>query len=244
MPTIEDLKREKRRYGLAEDISDNEILLLKKGMPVQKIMGFVDMQNVRLDLSFDVLIPRYETEELVQRLIKEIPQNARVLDLCTGSGFIAIALKFNRPDLEVVASDISDQAIFQTQRNALYNGVNIKIIKSDLFKNLEEYKTYKNNFDVIVTNPPYLGYDEKVDPSVINYEPIKALFCDEDGWEVTFRILEKFSSYLKENGKIYFEINPLHINNWEYLSAVYDMQIIKDMEQKDRFVIIKKTLKW
>ncbi|TNK93230.1 peptide chain release factor N(5)-glutamine methyltransferase, partial [Mycoplasmopsis pullorum] len=167
MPTVEDLLLEKRRYGLPEKVSEHEKKLLKQDTPVQKIIGYVDLANVRIFLDKYVLIPRYETEELVLKAIEKIPQNAKVLDLGCGSGFIAIALKKNRPDLEVYATDISDDALIQTKQNALINGVKINVMYSNLFSMLRD-EVKEKKFDVIISNPPYILESEVLPKSVIN----------------------------------------------------------------------------
>ncbi|MEE3928018.1 peptide chain release factor N(5)-glutamine methyltransferase [Mycoplasmopsis ciconiae] len=238
MPTIEDLLREKRRYNLKEEVTQAEEYLLQKNTPVQKIIGYVDMANVRIDVRNKVLIPRYETEELIMRLINEIPKNSRVLDLGCGSGFIAIALKYNRPDLEVVASDIDEVAIKTTKMNALLNGVKIEVIQSSYFYELSKFQG-ANAFDVIVSNPPYLQPSEVSDLSVLEHEPHLALFSDRLGWDTTYRILKNFRAYVKDNATLYFEINPNHIHLWEQLKDAFDIEITKDMEKRDRFVKIQ-----
>ncbi|SJZ62896.1 peptide chain release factor N(5)-glutamine methyltransferase [Mycoplasmopsis verecunda] len=235
MPTKEDLLLEKRRYGLPQTISSFELQQLKQGMPVQKIMGYVDMHNVRIYLQHKVLIPRYETEELillVEQYYKDA-NNIDVLDMCTGSGFIAIALKHENKTWNITASDIDLEAINQCNINAKENNVYINIIQSDLFQNINQ------KFDVIVSNPPYIQESEHLADSVINYEPLHALYAPEDGFYFYDAIIKHAPKYLKVNGTLFFEINPFHKKYWDELSKTYNIKIYKDMSNKDRFAVVK-----
>ncbi|MFV8459111.1 peptide chain release factor N(5)-glutamine methyltransferase [Mycoplasma sp. CR] len=234
MPTKADLLLEKRRYGLPQTVSSFELELLEQGMPVQKIMGYVDMHDVRINVNHKVLIPRYETEELillVEQAYKNV-KNLQVLDLCTGSGFIAIALKKANLTWSLTASDIDPEAIAQSTENALNNQVDIKIIQSDLFNNITQ------KFDVIVSNPPYIQESEQLDASVINFEPLHALYAPQDGFFFYETIIEQGQNYLNPGGKIFFEINPFHKQYWDQLKNQYQIEIHKDMAGKDRFAIV------
>ncbi|WP_025755682.1 peptide chain release factor N(5)-glutamine methyltransferase [Mycoplasmopsis cricetuli] len=236
MPTKEDLLLEKRRYHLPQKISINELKLLKQGMPVQKIIGYVDLANVRIDVNYNVLIPRYETEELiflVNTYLSKNQKSFKLLDLCCGSGIIAIALKKMNLNLDVTASDIDLEAIKATTYNAKLNNINIKIKQSDLFKNIN------SKFDIIVSNPPYLGKNEILSDSILKFEPHHALFANNNGFEFYEKILLQASNYLTENGVIFFEINPLHIEKWKKLQKKINIQIIKDINSKDRFAVVK-----
>ncbi|QZE12653.1 peptide chain release factor N(5)-glutamine methyltransferase [Mycoplasma sp. Ms02] len=241
MPTREDLLLEKRRYGLPEVVSEAEQELLDKNTPVQKIIGHVELAGVTIDLSNKVLIPRYETEEMVLKFLPEIKKNAKVLDLCTGSGFIAIALKKARPDLQVFGSDIDKDAVNQATINASINGTWINFVQSDLFDAFKKtIKSEDDKFDILFSNPPYIGYEEKsqMSPSVLDHEPHHALFAEDFGMEFYNKILDQAKSYVKDGGTIYFEINPLHFDFWEILSRAYDLQIFTDINGKARFVKI------
>ncbi|MEA4134232.1 peptide chain release factor N(5)-glutamine methyltransferase [Mycoplasma sp. 2704] len=234
MPTREDLLLEKRRYGLEQTVSSFELEQLQKGMPVQKIMGYVELADVTIDVSKKVLIPRYETEELVILVNSENKkQNLDVLDLCTGSGFIAIALKKANPTWNITASDIDSEAIEQTKINAQKNDVTINIIQSDMFENINQ------KFDLIVSNPPYIQETEILDKSVTDWEPLHALYAKDDGFYFYDLIINNAENYLKPGGKIYFEINPFHIKYWEKLQEKYKITIHKDMSSKNRFAVIE-----
>lgn len=224
------LLNEKRKYGIKEEITKDEIKKLSLNMPVQKIIGYIEMANVTIDLSKNVLIPRYETEELIFLVIDIIKKNKykKILDLCCGSGFIGIAIKkYFQNEVEVVQLDIDDEAIKQSKINAKLNKVQTKIIKSNMFENINE------KFDLIVSNPPYLLKSEKkyMSESVLNHEPLHALFANKKGLEF-YEIIEKhLPSFLNKNGFICLEINPIN-SSW-FINKNY--KIIKDINQKERF---------
>lgn len=236
METIEYLKQllinEKRKYGLEENISKEEIEKLKKNMPIQKIIGYIEMANVKIDVSKNVLIPRYETEELIF-IAKKIIKNYNlktILDLCCGSGFIGIALKKEFKNLvSITQSDIDDNAIEQTSINQKINNIENKIIQSDLFDKINE------KFDFIIANPPYLCYKEKknMTPSVLEFEPHIALFAPNNGMFFYEEIEKNIHNFLNKNGFVLLEINPLNVN-WFIKN---DYKIIKDINNKDRFAL-------
>ncbi|WP_029513682.1 peptide chain release factor N(5)-glutamine methyltransferase [Mycoplasmopsis primatum] len=235
MPTKADLLLEKKRYGLKQVITDDELKKLESGWPVQLIMGYVEYANVRINLNHKVLIPRYETEELIYIFLKQYAKpNMKVLDLCCGSGFIGIALKKNMPSLDVTMSDVDDNAIKQSNENIMLNFPNhndIKIIKSDCFNEI------KGKFDVIISNPPYVAFDDKdVQKDISNFEPFNAIFAPDNGWYFYNKIIEEAPNFLNKNGLLIFEINPNHMNKW---SSIKNVVIKKDMAGKERFAFIK-----
>ncbi|ATO30845.1 protein-(glutamine-N5) methyltransferase, release factor-specific [Mycoplasmopsis bovirhinis] len=236
MPSIKDLLLEKRRYGLEQTISSFESELLKQGMPVQKIIGYIEMANVKIDLSQKVLIPRYETEELILKVLKDnqINKSLNVLDLCSGSGFIGLALKKAMPLWILTLADISFEAIKQAKINARQNNLDVNITQSNLFENLSNQK-----FDLIISNPPYLSINEKLDKSVLDFEPHEALFAPDQGLMFYKEIIKKAKDYLNPNGLIYFEINPLHYDWWLNLTKNYKIEILKDISQRPRIVKFK-----
>ncbi|VEU74971.1 protoporphyrinogen oxidase [Mycoplasmopsis citelli] len=234
MPTKEDLLLEKRRYNLPLEISKNEEKMLKLGYPVQKIIGYVDLANVRIDVSQKVLIPRYETEELIFYALQWIKKYkfVKILDLCSGSGFIGISLKKNNPSLTVTCVDIDNEAIASSQQNAKLNSVNIEIIQSNLFENVND------KYDLIISNPPYLSNEEILNQSVLDFEPHLALFAQDNGLFFYKQILKDGWKYLNQNGMIIFEINPFHSKFWVNMKKVFNIKIIKDISGKERFVIV------
>lgn len=220
---------EKRRYDLPETMTLFEKWKLKRNVPINKIIGYVELANVKIDISKKVLIPRYETEELIELASKLIHNRGykNVLDLCCGSGFIGIALKNNFKNLNVVQTDIDPKAIKQTKINLLINNLNTKVLKSNMFDNLNQ------KFDVIISNPPYLPESDKkkVDLSILKYEPHHALFAKNNGLYFYHEIERNLNKFLNDKGLVILEINPLHVE-W-FLKNNY--VIVKDINQKDRF---------
>ena len=221
---------EKRRYNLKETISLREKYKLWRDYPIQKIIGYIEMANVKIKVNKKVLIPRYETEELILLAIKLIKENGKyhnILDLCCGSGFIGIALKKAFPSLNILQSDISNAAIKQTLINLKINNLKNDVIKSNMFHNIHE------KFDVIISNPPYLLKSDKknMTKSVLKYEPQKALFAQEKGMFFYYQIEKNLSKYLNKNGLIILEINPISYK-W-FIDNNY--HVINDINNKKRF---------
>lgn len=221
---------EKRRYNLKETISFREKYKLWRDYPIQKIIGYIEMANVKIKVNKKVLIPRYETEELILlaiKLIKEKGKYHNILDLCCGSGFIGIALKKAFPSLNILQSDISNAAIKQTLINLKINNLKNNVIKSNMFHNIYQ------KFDVIISNPPYLLKSDKknMTKSVLKYEPQKALFTQEEGMFFYYQIEKNLSKYLNKNGLIILEINPVNYK-W-FIDNKY--HVINDINNKKRF---------
>lgn len=221
---------EKRRYNLKETISFREKYKLWRDYPIQKIIGYIEMANVKIKVNKKVLIPRYETEELILLAIQLIKENGKyhnILDLCCGSGFIGIALKKAFPSLNILQSDISNAAIKQTLINLKINNLKNNVIKSNMFHNIYQ------KFDVIISNPPYLLKNDKknMTKSVLKYEPQKALFAQEEGMFFYYQIEKNLSKYLNKNGLIILEINPINYK-W-FIDNKY--HVINDINNKKRF---------
>ncbi|WP_406614470.1 peptide chain release factor N(5)-glutamine methyltransferase [Mycoplasma corogypsi] len=236
MPTLEQLLLEKRRYGLEQTVSSFELEQLKKGTPIQKIIGYIEMADVKIDLSKKVLIPRYETEELIYLVKEHIndKDQLNILDLCCGSGFIGIALQKFKPNCTVTMSDIDHEAILQSQINQKINNVKVNIIQSDLFEHLPT-----NHFDIIVSNPPYIKNTEILDKSVLDFEPHHALFAPDNGLYFYKQILKQAPKYFKnQKGLLFFEINALDLEFWNELKNQYKLEIIKDIAGLNRIVKI------
>lgn len=233
MPSVSDLLLEKKRYDLPEKITIIEKFKLKLGFPVQKIIGYIEMSDVKISVKKKVLIPRYETEELIEIAKNLILKNKyiNILDMCSGSGFIGIAIKKWNPDLKVLCVDIDKKAISQSKINANINKTNIEILKSDLFKKV------LGKFDLIISNPPYINKNEKknMDKSVLWFEPKRALFAPKDEMFFYKEIQNQTTNHINKNGSLLFEINPknkifFEKNNYE---------IIRDINKKTRFCILK-----
>ena len=219
----------------------NEILKkLESHYPVQYVIGNVEFLNTIINVDERVLIPRFETELLVEKTIKRIKalniQNPRIIDLGTGSGCIAISLKKNLPCF-VTAIDISEQAIELAKENALKNQVEIEYkIENMINTNLEGY-------DVIISNPPYISYDEEIDDMVKNNEPSLALYASNDGVYFYDKILSECAKYLNDRFLIAFEIGYTQGDRiiklaYKYLSEDVNVKVEKDYSDKDRFVFI------
>lgn len=228
---------------LPKDKQEEGIYKLKKGIPVQYIVGNVDFYNVNLLVNENVLIPRFETELLVEKTInyckKYFNKKIDILDLATGSGAIAISLKKNL-DCNVIGSDISKKALEIASSNALKNDVNINFLESDLFENI------KGKFDVLISNPPYISKDEKIDEIVKNNEPHIALYADDFGLYFYKKILEKANLYLNDKFIIAFEIGNNQGDSVCNLSYKYfpnsKVGVEKDLTGRDRFVFIFQNL--
>ena len=231
-------------------VSESELLKinfaikdLKKEKPLQQILGYCDFLDVRIEVNQHVLIPRVETEEIVQRVIKENKgrKNLKIADICCGSGCIAIALKKAFPDANIYAYDISEEALKKSKENAEKNKEKINFFKENILKSKEK----NQEFNIIVSNPPYVRESEKglIKNNVLLYEPHLALFVsDEDPLIFYKKILDFSNRNLAKNGKIYMEINENLGKETELLFKNFNYQtsIIKDIRGKDRLLFAKK----
>lgn len=211
---------------------------INEDTPLSHLVGFDYFYDRKFKVTKDVLSPRMETEELIYKVLEHIKKSKkdsfRILDLCTGSGIIAITLKKEIVEkyTEIVASDISEKALSIAIENANNNNANITFIKSDLFDNIS------GKFDLIISNPPYISYKDKITikDSVLNYDPHLALFAEEDGIYFYRKIIENAVHYLSKDGVIFFEIGydqkekifELGKNN-NFITTVY-----KDINNRDR----------
>ena len=176
---------------------------LANHIPAQYIIGHAEFFGMQLEVDERVLIPRPETEELVELILAEnLKENLKVLDIGTGSGAIALALAKSRPDWTITASDISQDVLDLASKNAEIQNLNIFLKKSDCFSEIS------SKYDIIVSNPPYISRSDEseVGLNVLHSEPHLALFADEDGLAIYRRIAEEVKNYLGDGGKIYLEI--------------------------------------
>ncbi|MDR9457913.1 MAG: peptide chain release factor N(5)-glutamine methyltransferase [Salegentibacter sp.] len=177
--------------------------------PIQHILGETEFFGLKFKVSKDVLVPRPETEELVQWILDDLDsenKQLRLLDIGTGSGCIAISLAKNLPEAEIFAMDISAEALETARLNAANNKVVINLAETDVLK-LEKLE---QNFNIIVSNPPYVRELEKTDmqPNVIDYEPETALYVKDDDPLIFYRKITGLAQKaLVPGGKLYFEIN-------------------------------------
>lgn len=221
--------------ALIEDIMSQ----LKEHRSPQYITGKAYFRDLELAVDERVLIPRPETEELVDLVLKENSKaDLQILDIGTGSGAIAISLKSARPDWHVTASDISSEALQLAKENSERNQASLDFIESDVFNQIS------GKFDVIISNPPYIAYDDEdeVGVNVLASEPHLALFADEDGFAIYRRIIEGASSHLTENGKLYFEIGYKQGDGMRRLLAQHfpekRVRVLQDIFGKDRMVVM------
>ncbi len=216
---------------------------IEDDMPLSHLVGFEYFYDRKFKVTKDVLSPRMETEELVHKIIEYVKDknliNIKILDLCTGSGIIGITLKKELEDynVDVTASDISELALKVAQENAKNNYADIKFIQSDLFDNIN------NQFDIIVSNPPYISYVDKntIKKNVLNYDPHLALFADEDGMYFYRKIIEGSNTYLKKNGFLFFEIGYNQREKIEDLGKKnnYMVEVYKDINGHDRMAMFE-----
>ena len=224
---------------LKDKTLDEGIELLNKGIPVQYIVGNVDFYGYNFKVNENVLIPRFETEELVEKTIKYINKyfnkKVDILDLGTGSGCIAITLK-KELDCNVDAVDISPKALKIAKLNAKNNNVDITFYEGDMLNPINKI------YDVIISNPPYIAYNEEIMEIVKNNEPHTALYAEDNGLKYYKDIISNANKYLKEKSIIAFEIGEKQGNLiLEYAKNYFKDSIItveKDMQNRDRFVFI------
>jgi len=220
----------------------SKIKLLKENMPIQYVIGEVVHKKLKFYLNKNVLIPRPETEELCNWVISSTNKNNRILDIGTGSGFIAIILKKFIHDCEVEAWDISREALKLAKKNANTNNVKIDFKQVDILEN----NISSSRFDVIVSNPPYVDYCEKnqINSRVKDYEPHDAIFVDHDDNMIFYKkIIEKSERLLKQNGVLYFESHSSRINILENMLKINNFKriIIKeDLFGKKRMISAQK----
>lgn len=215
---------------------------IKMKMPLQYAIGEWNFYGRDFIVNENVLIPRPETELLVEEILKENLDNKKIIDIGTGSGAIAISLDLeNKSNTDVYASDISLEAINVAKQNAQKLSANIEFIHSDLFENIDE------KFDIIVSNPPYLSekeYDE-VD-EVLYFEPQNALLGGEKGYEIYERIIEQAKDYFNEQGKIFLEIGYKQadiVTSLLLKNGYNKIKVIQDYNRLDRIVVGELCLK-
>ena len=240
---------QQRRFAHQELlISDEEDLKeilqeLKKGKPYQQILGHTEFYGNRFFVDENVLIPRPETEELLEITIQRLKnlkiKKLKILDVGTGSGIIPITLKKHFPDTEISAMDISEKALEIAQKNADFHKTKINFIQADyLNTNLTV------NYDVIISNPPYIGIDEnaEIEDSVKGFEPNIALFSPTSDALIFYRKIAKDADkFLNEKGMIFLEINQkLGNETLELFKNFSESELVKDLSGNDRFVMGKK----
>ena len=224
---------------LPNDRLDAGIKMLEEGKPVQYIVGNVDFYGNTINVNESTLIPRFETELLIEKTIilinKYFDKNVDILDIGTGTGCIAITLN-KEVNSNVDAVDISEDALIVAKENNKINNTNVNFYKSDVFSNIDK------KYDVVISNPPYIACDEEIMDIVYNNEPHMALFADNNGLYFYDKILRECSDYLKDKFIIAFEIGYKQGDcvkdlAYKYLDNV-DVNVEKDYNDRDRFVFI------
>lgn len=209
--------------------------------PVQYIIGNQAFYGLTFLVNEHVLIPRLDTEVLVEEILKQDSAGKSVLDLCTGSGCILISLMKCGKFLRGIGTDISEKALEVAEENAGRNAVTVKLLRGDLFAAVEGLPEEERLFDVIVSNPPYIAEYEKKDlaEEVLLHEPSLALFAEHDGLLFYERILAEAGKYLTPHGRIYFEIGCSQGDAVKRLceeNGFTAVRIIKDLAGLDRVV--------
>lgn len=231
---------------LSKDIEEKYFSLIEKhireDVPLSHLVGFEYFYDRKFKVTKGVLSPRMETEELIYKVVEYVKatkkNNLKILDLCTGSGIIAITLKkeLDQFFIDVVASDISEEAIKVAKENAQFHDATIEFIQSDIFDNIDD------KFDIIVSNPPYIDRKDEVtmQDNVLKYDPHLALFAEEEGMYFYRNIVEKASSYLNVNGVIFFEIGYDQKDKIIKLADMngYFAEVYKDINGRDRMAFL------
>lgn len=221
---------------------------LKTGKPYVQVLGETEFYGMRFFVDENVLIPRPETEELLEIAIREIKEAQRlksipgifkILDIGTGSGVIPLVLKKYFPEAEVSSIDFSEKALETAKRNADYHQLDVKFIHADYLNTrlAEEY-------DVIISNPPYIGIEEEkeIAESVKGFEPVMALFSPTSDALIFYRkIAEDSREHLKNNGLLFLEINQkLGPETLDLYNKFSHAQLLKDLSENDRFIYGRK----
>ena len=219
----------------------NELVNQRAGhIPLQHIIGTQEFMGLTFKVNENVLIPRQDTELLVENVVDYLGNDERtVLDMCTGSGCIAVSIDRLSKNSKVTAVDISEKALEVAQENNRLNNAKVTFIQSDLFTNVT------GKYDIIVSNPPYIRTDEipKLMEEVKSHEPVMALDGMEDGLYFYKKICNEASDYLNDNGKIFFEIG---YDQGDDVSEILrqnrfcNIEVLKDLSGNDRVVIARK----
>ncbi len=218
---------------------------LNENRPIQYVIGHVNFYGLKFKVNENVLIPRFETEELVENiknyLEKKNITNPKILDLGCGSGVIGLTLKSFFKDADITLTDISDEALQVARENASNLNLDVNFIKSDWFSNVKVDK-----YDVIVSNPPYIKTDEEIEEIVKNNEPALALYGGADGLDCYRKILKDINKYLKDDYLIAFEIGYLEGRDLKELikDTIPNSKVTikKDLSNKDRMLFVEKNI--
>ena len=212
--------------------------------PLQYILGFTEFMNARIRVGPEVLIPRIETEQLVELILEHYPDqdaSRNVLDIGTGSGCIPVALKMERTQWEITGIDISEPALELARENAEANGVDVSFLKGDILN--WESLALEGAYDIVVSNPPYVHPAEKevLEKQVTEFEPSVALFTD-DLEKIYKCIIQCSGEWLRDGGRLYLELHEHHAQEIADLfePSGWDVTIRQDYEKKSRFIFAEK----
>jgi release factor glutamine methyltransferase len=230
-------------------ILDSEILILnqkinqlKSNEPLQYVIGNKKIFGINFKLNDSALIPRPETEELCSWILSHILNDIKILDIGTGSGLIALVLKKHVKNSKVDGWDSSIKALNLAKSNAKKNNINVNFKLNDIFKK----DIPKNEYDLIVSNPPYVSYDDynKIHQRVKKYEPNNAIFVNDNDVLIFYKIIiKKASISLRKNGYVFFECNEKNIENVFNILKYYrfkNIEIKKDFRDKKRMIKAQK----
>lgn len=220
---------------LQESTYKDYVARRQKRIPLQHIVGYQEFMGLRFLVNKDVLIPRQDTETLVEEVMRYLHDGMHILDMCTGSGCILLSLLHYSNDCVGVGSDISEKALAVAKANAESLGEEAAFIQSDLFENVE------GKFDIIVSNPPYIPTKviDTLEAEVKDYDPIGALDGKEDGLHFYRKIVDRAGEYLYSGGMLFFEIGCEQANDVMKLMAeagYKEVTLCKDLAGLDRVV--------
>lgn len=223
---------------LPEQLNEYKGLIKKRAerVPLQYITGEQEFMGLTFHVNSNVLIPRQDTETLVEEAIKLVEPGMSILDMCTGSGCIIISILKKCSGIQGTGSDISKQALNVAKKNAKLNNVAVNFERSDMFENISD------KYDMIVSNPPYIRSDvvPTLMPEVCEFEPLDALDGHEDGLYFYRKIIKECKSFLKEDGKILFEIGNDQgqaVSDMLTYAGFRNVGVIKDLAHNDRVVV-------
>lgn len=232
----------KKEVELPKDWS-SRLARLATGEPLQYVMGKTYFRDHLFQVNSDTLIPRPETEELVDLVLSHVPDNASLLDVGTGSGCIPISLKLERPSLSVEAWDISEGALGMARQNAQALGAEVEFKQQDIFL----WPTSEGNWDVIVSNPPYVTEEEKKEIAnhVLDFEPYLALFVPNDDALKYYEALADFAiARLQAGGYLFLEINQYFGTQTVALlfsKGFQEVKLLTDFKGNDRMIVAQKS---
>ncbi len=237
------LRRQEKLPRNAFEAIKNIVEQLKKSVPIQYITGSTGFLGLTLTVSPEVLIPRPETEELAEWIVSEEQLAGKALDIATGSGCLALALKQNFPLASMYGCDISQEALKIASSNAQRNHLEAEFFQSDILK-WQQYGFWQQ-YDLIVSNPPYVAISEQkqMSKNVLQYEPWSALFVADEHPLIFYESITQFSArHLNSGGALYFEINERFAHEIANLLNQYgfkEVTVKQDMQKKDRMVRAK-----